>query len=628
MWVHRITVLSGSWVGQDPNLEAWGTLQAAFREGGIGHVGQHYMVSRPWQLGYFIRFAQAVRTHEARLSDRHATEALADRLLLETPHAVHEARHIVLHLLYPEHYERTTSKAHRKAIIEAFGGPKEGESEDETLARIRAELSAKYEGDFDFYKKNVRERWDPPATGNEDEDKALRVWVECTLVKGRLDRVEGPYAVGKALWSPQKSKAGADIYRFMREVQPGDLVLHLTDNTAITRVSRVASACEDFEGVADTEWGIQPSYLVRLKKTRELDPPLHRERIFRDENLGRLREIRDAAPYPVFYQKNGDLRQGAYLTRAPQDLVALLNEEYESLAGRRLVEDALAGDGNKPRQDFSKDWLLHETLWTEPALDELIEVLRSASPQVVLAGPPGTGKTWVAERVAEYLVGGDRSRYRTVQFHPSFGYEEFIEGLRPVSTGNGIKFTVVHGVVTKIVEDMDDEYVLVIDEMNRANLPRVFGELMYLFEYRDQKISLQYTENFSLPKGLKFIGTMNTADRSIRSIDLALRRRFDVFECDPDPEILAHFYADADRVNEVEDLIDGMVALNERLRAGLDRHHTIGHTFFMRERMTPEQLRAVWKRKLRPLIEEYFFDQPDVWKGYNLAEFWPSLGAD
>jgi 5-methylcytosine-specific restriction endonuclease McrBC GTP-binding regulatory subunit McrB len=183
---------------------------------------------------------------------------------------------------------------------------------------------------------------------------------------------------------------------------------------------------------------------------------------------------------------------------------------------------------------------------------------------------------------------------------------------------------VIPGVVVKIAEEMRSKpqrRVLIIDEMNRANLSRVFGELMYLFEYRDQKIDLQYSKDFSLPVGLLFIGTMNTADRSIRSIDIALRRRFDVFECKPDAGILERFFST--HQNEVPTLLDGFNALNEELTKQLDRHHTIGHTFFMQERLTQERLREVWDRKLGPLIEEYFFDQPNLASEFTLDRFWP-----
>ena len=127
---------------------------------------------------------------------------------------------------------------------------------------------------------------------------------------------------------------------------------------------------------------------------------------------------------------------------------------------------------------------------------------------------------------------------------------------------------------------------------------------------------------------MKFIGTMNTADRSIRSIDIALRRRFDVFECAPDARILEQFYEKSENTNEVDGLVAGMELLNDELEKAIDRHHTIGQTFFMHRHMTPKRLEAVWKRKLKPLIEEYFFDEPDVANEYTLAKFWPSLSAD
>src|SRR4029453_811543 len=132
---------------------------------------------------------------------------------------------------------------------------------------------------------------------------------------------------------------------------------------------------------------------------------------------------------------------------------------------------------------------------------------------------------------------------------------------------------------------------ILIDEMNRANLSRVFGELMYLFEYRDEEIDLRLTKAFRLPSNLRFIGTMNTADRSIRSIDIALRRRFDVFELPPDRGVLERFYGKAENTNHVASLFDGFDALNAELATRIDRHHTVGHAFFMAEEMTVGRLR-------------------------------------
>src|SRR6185503_17105139 len=122
------------------------------------------------------------------------------------------------------------------------------------------------------------------------------------------------------------------------------------------------------------------------------------------------------------------------------------------------------------------------------------------------------------------------------------------------------------------------------------------GELMYLLEYRDKQIHLQYTKDFRLPPNLWFIATMNTADRSIRSIDVALRRRFDIFECPPDPGVLSRYFSSRD--NRVPSLIDGFIRLNEDLTRQLDRHHTIGHTFFMANPLTPDVILRTWQRKI------------------------------
>jgi 5-methylcytosine-specific restriction protein B len=234
----------------------------------------------------------------------------------------------------------------------------------------------------------------------------------------------------------------------------------------------------------------------------------------------------------------------------------------------------------------------------------------------------------VAKHLARYVTQDNPLAYRILQFHPSYGYEEFIEGLRPEPAGDGLTFKRVDGAVLRMVNQIadatDQKHVLILDEMNRANLPRVFGELMYLLEYRDEPVDLLYTQDFELPNSLLLIGSMNTADRSIRSLDIALRRRFEVFECSPSVDILGRYYAA--RTCQVEDLGEGFLKLNDRLTDLLDRHHTIGHSFFMANPMTPARLRATWRRQLQPLLEEYFFDQPALAATFHLEEFWPSAG--
>ncbi len=271
-------------------------------------------------------------------------------------------------------------------------------------------------------------------------------------------------------------------------------------------------------------------------------------------------------------------------------------------------------------------WLSGHTYLDEEELEELLEALQERG-QIILAGPPGTGKTWIAEHLARYLTDDQPLRTKTIQLHPSYGYEEFVEGLRPMADGKGaITFKRVNGTILQMAEDMegsDETRVLVIDELNRANIPRVFGELLFLLEYRDKTIDLQFSPGFSLPTNLKVIATMNTADRSTRSIDFALRRRFEIFECPPRPDILAAYYDDGSHSTGVPELDAGFAKFNEELGAQLDRHHTVGHSFFMRDLFTADHLRRIWDRQIRPLLEDYFFDQENLVDHYKPERYWP-----
>lgn len=228
--------------------------------------------------------------------------------------------------------------------------------------------------------------------------------------------------------------------------------------------------------------------------------------------------------------------------------------------------------------------------------------------QAILYGPPGTGKTYVAEQLAQHLFGGGDGFCDLIQFHPAYAYEDFIQGLRPQAReGGGLDYPLVPGRFLEFcakAAQRKGRCVLIIDEINRANLARVFGELMYLLEYRDREIPLAGGRRFSIPGNVRIIGTMNTADRSIALVDHALRRRFAFLSLYPNYGVLRRYHRHTGF--SVEGLIRKLEDLNKHIG---DPHYYVGITFFLRERLASE-LPDIWKMEIEPYLEEYFFDQP------------------
>ncbi len=208
--------------------------------------------------------------------------------------------------------------------------------------------------------------------------------------------------------------------------------------------------------------------------------------------------------------------------------------------------------------------------------------LLSDKPQAIFYGPPGTGKTYVARKLAEHYAAETSGEVQLVQFHPSYAYEDFVQGYRPTDGGG---FALVDGPLMQIAkkarENRDVQYVLIIDEINRGNVAKVFGELYFLLEYRDEEVMLQYSQApFSLPKNLWIIGTMNTADRSIALIDAALRRRFYFVPFIPDEapvKGLLRRWLKRNKPN-LEWVADVVDRANDRLG---ERHASIGPSYFM-----------------------------------------------
>ena len=259
-------------------------------------------------------------------------------------------------------------------------------------------------------------------------------------------------------------------------------------------------------------------------------------------------------------------------------------------------------------------------------LQEIVDLLEDKG-QVILYGPPGTGKTYLAQELAEALAPDEQTR-SLVQFHPAYSYEDFFEGYRPVTDDvRQMTYELTPGPLAMLAEHAEEypeqQHVMVIDEINRANLPRVLGELLFLLEYRDKSMAVMHRSDgsFKLPKNLWFIGTMNTADRSIALIDAAMRRRFHFFPFfprrGPTENLLRKWTSKyAPKQAWVVALVS---AVNRELEKELGGDHLqLGPSHFMKQDLNDRGFERVWKYNIEPFIEDQLFGKPDKIKQFRL----------
>lgn len=317
--------------------------------------------------------------------------------------------------------------------------------------------------------------------------------------------------------------------------------------------------------------------------------------------------------WPVLYlgrsaEKN---EEGSFIWKLRDELSEALNKVDLSYIDKKNSTDFSLNQKKKyTKEDFLKDVYISEEKY-----DKLVTVLKRKK-NIILQGAPGVGKTFLAKRLAYSIMGEkDDEHVKFIQFHQNYSYEDFVMGYKPIEEGFELKYGIFYNFCQKATKNPDKDYFFIIDEINRGNLSKIFGELLMLIEadYRDEKATLAYTgSDFSVPKNLHIIGMMNIADRSLAMIDYALRRRFSFFDIEPafDSEGFSNYQKEFSN-KTFNELIEKIKKLNEAIAQdqSLGKGFCIGHSYFCNaEECTLEWMKDIVEFDIFPMLSEYWFD--------------------
>lgn len=319
---------------------------------------------------------------------------------------------------------------------------------------------------------------------------------------------------------------------------------------------------------------------------------------------------------PIDYQTlkaYPELEKMEYFVNPQGSLFKLTKGEYDFIMD--IIRDENPISTEKAIDAYTKDDFLDEVYMSEGRYNSLVAVLRNKK-NIILQGAPGVGKTFAAKRLAYSMMGEkDESRIEFVQFHQNYSYEDFMMGYKPVENGFELKYGIFYRFCQKAANQPDKDYFFIIDEINRGNMSKIFGELLMLIEkdYRGVKATLAYNGlPFSVPANLYIIGMMNTADRSLAMIDYALRRRFSFFDMEPAFDSDGFIQYQNSLNNETfNELIEKVKELNKEIASdkSLGKGFCIGHSYFCgHDTCSDEWLRSVVDFDILPMLSEYWFD--------------------
>ena len=581
-------------------------------------AGQGYWGGLWLHLIWSARFVR----HWAGLPESDRTSAATDpwqvqRQMLASGPDRPDIRNAMQFLIAPEVFEPITSAKMKREIRDGLADRIEGVSGDSPdaidrdLLAIRSVLAREIKGPFHYWTTGVKELWqpDPSASTSEDdsvppESRPTHYWI---YSPGR----------GASEW-PEFSAAGIMAIGWD---ELGDLAQY-PDREAIRQALDVDNSGDPMSNNVLALWQFQHEMaegdIVYAKRGR-------------DEIVGRG-VVRSAARFEPDRASYHHVRsvEWTHVGVWTHPRKAVMKTLTDITADRDYVEDlqsVVVGDDEPdpeptptPTPGYDKQAFLNEVFLSAGRYDRLRSLVMRKK-NVILAGPPGVGKTFVAKRLAYSIIGAkDPNRVQMVQFHQSYSYEDFVMGYRPTESGG---FTLAEGPFYRFCEtaradDPERPYFFIIDEINRGNISKILGELLLLIEAdkRGQQLRLLYkNETFSVPPNLFIIGMMNTADRSLAVLDYALRRRFGFFEMSPafESDGFTDWQKEAGSPT-LDRLVATVVQLNSAISddPALGKGFSIGHSYLtLPQDVSVDQawLISVVEDELIPLLQEYWFDE-------------------
>ena len=386
-----------------------------------------------------------------------------------------------------------------------------------------------------------------------------------------------------SMFAPSGNKSR--IYQHFLDARIGDSVILYESNPTkkIVAIGEIA--------------GEQDGQRILIRKTEGLENPIPFEELKESDELSKMEFFRV-------------LRATIY---------QLTTDEYKFLMDMIREDNPLSAA--RPADKYDKKQFLQEVFMSEAQYDEIQAVLKRKK-NIILQGAPGVGKTFAAKRLAYSIMGEKKDDHiQLVQFHQNYSYEDFVEGYRPFESGFIIKDGVFKKFCITAKNHPKDPYFFIIDEINRGNLSKIFGELLMLIEenYRGHEAALANTgEPFTVPENLYIIGMMNTADRSLAMIDYALRRRFSFIDMEPgfDTEGFKK-YMDSKSSDTMKALVREIKQLNDDIKEKLGKGFCIGHSYFVfDEPCSDALLRNIVNFDILPMLAEYWFDDEEQYEAW------------